>query len=839
MAKIELNDVVSFTGVNARLQQIEDEFNNKVLYRNNPVGEPNTLATDVDANSKNLFNINDLRVINEIYLGGVPIADAVQGAAGDSAAEAAQSALDAAEDAMSAAASATAAANSATNAAGSLTTMNGLLLGAFASDPVSGVEGSLYYNTTVLELRYRRGGVWVSFPQASQVTHQSFVNGVDYTAGTTTVLTLPATSYTKSVLWIQFDTSYVQPNRYTLTDQTHITFTAPITAGTARIDIAYVAPLASIAVDDNSITTSKIQDSAVTTPKIADSAITAAKLSTAGVGDINLKLGVALAVDSIAAMKALPTGALSQYTWIDVAGYYGGLQGGGRFLVTNDTSITVNNGTVHAHTATGRRFLLDQIGPPTLYQFGAKLDGVSDDAAAVQFMTQVAGYDIRLPNSTTLLIGSPTTIPTQITFGSSSKILTTSTVNLVKKPIADPQQLIFHATGGGTFGFLGSETWDECSADWFNLGDIAPAINAAWKMSYCVTLNRRTYAWNSSAVPPAQVQGLVLKGKGFRNTNVAMANGIIGINYQRVAGQVATSLHVKDINFTENSIGHSSTCISFKGTANGAEGAETLFYDDNWLRVEGCVFLGYNRAIDTKYTTQSYFTDNYYQANNACHFMGRDSSFFYIRGEMALDNLFINGSYIFQQDATNDARTNGLNVTDCHSVLSAGIDVNLQNFQLACFINSSLDLGLAGAAAMYLNNCQDIHFDNGWVACEAGARAAGRVGVFSQTTRHSTFNGNTWNGCYVAFEGNLASSTSICDGAFDNSLYADILDLAGAVGLVCMGNKHKNNVATVPVQLGGSGNIVCNNIFRGGSYGINTGANSINTPNLFSVAFPV
>ena len=65
MSKIELNDVVSFTGVNARLQQIEDEFNNKVHYRDNPVGEPNTPTVDFDMNGKRLYNLPQPVQLNE------------------------------------------------------------------------------------------------------------------------------------------------------------------------------------------------------------------------------------------------------------------------------------------------------------------------------------------------------------------------------------------------------------------------------------------------------------------------------------------------------------------------------------------------------------------------------------------------------------------------------------------------------------------------------------------------------------------------------------------------------------------------------------------------------
>lgn len=855
--------------LNANIQALADELNNKVLYRTNPPGEPNQMANDLDMNGKNILNGGHISGTG-ISINGDDLTDSLNAAvtgAQNSATAAANSALSAS--------------GSATSAAGSVTTIQALFLGAFSSDPIAGAEGALYYNSTVLELRYRRNGVWVPFPQANTVARQFFVGGTDFTAGTTTVLTLPVTSYTKNILWIYFDGNYVQPNRYTLTDQTHITFTAAITSGTTRIEVGYITPLASTIVDDNSLTTAKyqdqsvtslkiadggvttakhadasvttpkladasistvkIQDVSVTTTKLADLSVTAAKLSTTDVGNINQKLGVALVVGDIASLKVLTTTQLGNYSWFDTSGYYAGIDGGGgRYVITSDTTTTANDGSIVTHTATGRRFFLVQQHLPTLKQFGAKLDGVTDDAVAVQKMTQIASLPITIPAGANLLINSATTIPTRIRFENGARLTAGATVNLVYKPDADVKERIFF--GAGSIGLLGgSIEWDHCSADWFNT-EPGAGCNTAWKFSKVVTLNNRSYTWTSSAIPPAQIQGLVLKGAGFRATQVVVNNSLTAINYTRVAGQAASSLDIRDINFSELSLSKTSTAIKWYGAATGAEGSESAFYDDNWLRVRGCVFLGFNRCIDTKYATQCYFEDNYYQANACCHFMARDSSFFYMTNEMALDNTFVSGSYIFQQDAFNDARSNGLTVTDCHSVLSLGIDVQLQNYQLAQFKGTTLDLGNGGAAALYLNNCQDIHFTDGWIACTSAARTAGRVGVFYQTTRHSTFTQNTFNSCGVGFEGNNGSSVTVSDNVFDNSLTSDITDIGSAIGWYVHGNKNKNATVGLPITIGGGSsksNIVCNNFFTGTTYSIPVGTNSINTPNIFSAGFPV
>lgn len=64
MAKITVSDIssgyASTTALNASFNQIEDEFNNKVLYRNNPSGEPNQMLNDLDMNNYDILNAGGL-----------------------------------------------------------------------------------------------------------------------------------------------------------------------------------------------------------------------------------------------------------------------------------------------------------------------------------------------------------------------------------------------------------------------------------------------------------------------------------------------------------------------------------------------------------------------------------------------------------------------------------------------------------------------------------------------------------------------------------------------------------------------------------------------------------
>lgn len=66
MAKITLPDInsgfASITQLNAALNAIETEFQNKVLYRNNPSGEPNQMEHDIDLNGYKIINASAVEV---------------------------------------------------------------------------------------------------------------------------------------------------------------------------------------------------------------------------------------------------------------------------------------------------------------------------------------------------------------------------------------------------------------------------------------------------------------------------------------------------------------------------------------------------------------------------------------------------------------------------------------------------------------------------------------------------------------------------------------------------------------------------------------------------------
>lgn len=127
MSKIVLNDVTNLNAlsvINDNFDKLEQELQNKVLYRDNPEGEPNTLENDIDANGNSLYNVQDLTINGGFTVDGQDVG-AYIGQAADAATDALASATAAANSATAAgisASSANADANSATASASTATT---------------------------------------------------------------------------------------------------------------------------------------------------------------------------------------------------------------------------------------------------------------------------------------------------------------------------------------------------------------------------------------------------------------------------------------------------------------------------------------------------------------------------------------------------------------------------------------------------------------------------------------------------------------------------------------------------------------------------------------------
>lgn len=62
MSKVDLDPITSgynLSKINDNFQKLEDELNNKVLYRDSPIGEPNFMSENLDMNSNRILNLVD------------------------------------------------------------------------------------------------------------------------------------------------------------------------------------------------------------------------------------------------------------------------------------------------------------------------------------------------------------------------------------------------------------------------------------------------------------------------------------------------------------------------------------------------------------------------------------------------------------------------------------------------------------------------------------------------------------------------------------------------------------------------------------------------------------
>lgn len=481
MSKIVLtntNSGYNLAAINANLQAIADELNNNTLSRANPTGSANQLMVDLDVNGMELFNIDTLSV-KDLILNGSSIGTSVSNAA---------------NSALASAASAILAGTSANQAAATLATFMTNYLGQFASDPAIGTsnQGALYYNTSTAELKYLRGTTWTSFPVANQVGRAQLVSGTNYNTGTTS-LVLPSTTYTKSILWVMFDGQYQNPALYSLADQTHLSYPSGVPAGVARIEVAYIAPLASAIVDDNSLTTAKFTAQSVTTPILADAAVTNAKLGAAVVTydkmAINSILTGAIADGQVTTSKYAPAsitydklgavGPIQRFldspvtvtnvaglvaidktlgpTICHTAGYYSaGDGGGGLFFLDPSDTTTANNGGTVIVANDGGRWKLFQNHDTSIKQWGAKADGTTD--AYGVFVNALAaipvGGAVRV-NGGTFRISQAIVVPVGKAMYSQNLAYSASTTGTILLfDVAVPIMITVQGGGGGGQGSL-------------------------------------------------------------------------------------------------------------------------------------------------------------------------------------------------------------------------------------------------------------------------------------------------------------------------------------------------------------------------------------------------
>ena len=237
-----------------------------------------------------------------------------------------------------------------------------------------------------------------------------FVAGTNFIPGVTTSLILSQAYGSVSNVSVHFDGIYQGTDQYTL-NGTQITFTSPIPTGTAKVYIVGGTTLSLGVPGNGSVGTLQLVDGSVTSAKIAVGAVGTTQLAGRIIGDAQIAWGGILnrVCDSIAALSALdPT----VYTRSFVMGYYApGDGGGGAYYYSASTSQTlVNGGTVIAASGGTGCWLLSYSGALSVMQFGAKGDGVTDDAAAINAALTNASSKVTLP-ALTFRVASTINVP--------------------------------------------------------------------------------------------------------------------------------------------------------------------------------------------------------------------------------------------------------------------------------------------------------------------------------------------------------------------------------------------------------------------------------------------
>ena len=159
MSKIVLTDVSSgfqLSKINENFQKIEDELNNKVLYRDAPSGEPNALENDLDANGKWILNVAGITLEGSQDLSEIVEEVAAIKVEIDATALEVEADKDAAQQALD-------------DVVAAKSEFDKLYLGSKSSDPAvdnEGAalqEGSFYFNTSLSPKRLRvyNGVGWI------------------------------------------------------------------------------------------------------------------------------------------------------------------------------------------------------------------------------------------------------------------------------------------------------------------------------------------------------------------------------------------------------------------------------------------------------------------------------------------------------------------------------------------------------------------------------------------------------------------------------------------------------------------------------------------------------
>lgn len=248
MAKVVLPPITGSNNIqrmNDNFQIIANALNEEVLYRDNPVGEPNEMLNDLDMNNQRIYNLPAPVLDHEParWVDVKGLSDAVEDSLANALrAEAAADAADAfSENAEAAAAEAEA---SAVDAQASEDATEGLwfdfnkrYLGAHATDPTTDlngdplVAGALYYNTTLQGMREYNGTTWVEFSSAASATIGRPPGAIPFISAQGQNVFPVAGGYVSTQIIVYLNGVQINGGEINLTSGTNIVFNTPLNAG--------------------------------------------------------------------------------------------------------------------------------------------------------------------------------------------------------------------------------------------------------------------------------------------------------------------------------------------------------------------------------------------------------------------------------------------------------------------------------------------------------------------------------------------------------------------------------------------------------------------------------
>lgn len=329
MSKIVLDDTVSGYNlqiINDNFDKLEQELQNKVLYRDNPEGEPNTMQQDLDMNGNDILNVGTLHVTTSFSVNGVDLASQV--------ALAQQAVVD------TGIAGDTKIAEMEVIKADTQAIYDGYdvrELGDKAIDPTLDNQGNplqvgaQYWNTASGSKRVWNGTTWNNVTPAGIMSKKTYVADVvedfvsnpgKFIPGTTTSLTLPTDPLVKANVDVVFDTAWQQQTEFSISGTT-LTFTSAIPIGVAQVEVSYTTPLQITEIIDGAVTTPKLADEAVTNIKVSPTAaISTDKLAYTAPGTSSVVRSLTSKISEITSVLdfgADPTGAIGSRPHIQAA----------------------------------------------------------------------------------------------------------------------------------------------------------------------------------------------------------------------------------------------------------------------------------------------------------------------------------------------------------------------------------------------------------------------------------------------------------------------------------------------------------------------------------------